>query len=248
MFRPNLLFQLYTTALVKTRENLLTSYKLTEDLRDLPTVALNENQLKAWAASLEKPVLCNRICLFVAKTLRTYQQSGMSFIFGVLTVLALVIGTSFAFAVINLVLFKIDPTNFELVGKPSFFKFIYYSFNTLVFSGIKEIDPASTVAQAASMAEKFLALFLIGIFAASMISIRSQRYSDQLNAVIEGLENDGLIIEGFIRDEYRINSIDEALLELERLKASLGFILGSGAARRPAFVRRRDGCLLALTA
>jgi len=172
----------------------------------------------------------------------------MSFIFGVLTVLALVIGTSFAFAVINLVLFKIDPTNFELVGKPSFFKFIYYSFNTLVFSGIKEIDPASTVAQAASMAEKFLALFLIGIFAASMISIRSQRYSDQLNAVIEGLENDGLIIEGFIRDEYRINSIDEALLELERLKASLGFILGSGAARRPAFVRRRDGCLLALTA
>jgi hypothetical protein len=172
----------------------------------------------------------------------------MSFIFGVLTVLALVIGTSFAFAVINLVLFKIDPTNFELVSKPSFFKFIYYSFNTLVFSGIKEIDPASTVAQAASMAEKFLALFLIGIFAASMISIRSQRYSDQLNAVIEGLENDGLIIEGFIRDEYRINSIDEALLELERLKASLGFILGSGAARRPAFVRRRDGCLLALTA
>jgi len=226
VFKPNLLFQIYTTAVVQNREKLITDYRLADDIRDLPLEVLNETQLKAWAASLEKPVFYNRVCLFVAKTLRTYQQSGMSIIFGVMTVLALVIGTSFVFAVVNLVLFKIDPANFDTVGKPSFFKFIYYSFNTLVFSGIKEIDPTTTVAQAVSMAEKFLALFLIGIFAASMISVRSQRYSEQLNAVIVGLEEDGRIMESFIRDEYRIASIEEALVELERLKASMGFVLG----------------------
>jgi hypothetical protein len=226
VFRPNLLFQIYTTAGARNRESQLTSAKLAENLKNLPVESLDDTQLKAWAASLEKPVLYNRLCLFLAKTLRTYQQSGMSFIFGVATVLTLVVGTSFVFAVINFVLFKIDPSNFDTAGTPSFFKFVYYSFNTLVFSGIKELDPATVIAQALSMTEKFLALFLIGIFAASMISVRSQRYSDQLNAVIAGLEEDGRIMESFIRDEYRMASIEEALMELEKLKASMGFILG----------------------
>jgi hypothetical protein len=116
--------------------------------------------------------------------------------------------------------------NFDTTGEPSFFEFTYYSFNTLLFSGIKEIEPATKVAQAVSMIEKFLALFLIAIFAASIISVRSQRYEDQLNVVIAGLEENGRVMERFIRDEYRINSVDEALQELSRLKAGLSLLLG----------------------
>jgi hypothetical protein len=75
------------------------------------------------------------------------------------------------------------------------------------------------------MMEKFLGLFLIAIFAASVVTVRSQRYSDQLNLVINGLEEDGRVMESFIRDEYRIDSIDLALAELDRLEASLRRLL-----------------------
>lgn len=226
VFRPNLLFLLYTQGVVKNRERRMASYKLKDELRDLPITNLNEDQRKKWAASLEQPVLFNRFCLFIAKTLRAYQQSGMSFMFGVFSVFALLIATTFTFAVINLALFKINPENFSVIGNPSFFKFIYYSFNSFVFTAIKEIDPISTAAEATQMAERFLAIFLIGIFAASMISVRSQRNTEQLNAVIAGLEEDGRLTEGVIREEYRIENINAALSELERLKAGTTLLLG----------------------
>lgn len=146
--------------------------------------------------------------------------------FGVLSVLALLIVTTLAFAAINLALFKIDAANFSVIGNLSFFKFVYYSFNSFIFTTIREIDPVSTAAEATQMAERFLAIFLISIFAASMISVRSQRNTEQLNAVIAGLEEDSRLTEGFIREEYCIDSVEAAVSELERVKAGTTLLLG----------------------
>jgi hypothetical protein len=101
VFRPNLLFRIYTAVAADHREKMIASYRLAEDIRNLPVANLNENQLKLWTSSLEKPVLYNRMCLFVAKTLRSYQQSGMSFIYGVVTVLMLVIATKASLSLIS---------------------------------------------------------------------------------------------------------------------------------------------------
>lgn len=225
VFRLNFLFQIYTAGIVKNRDARMASYRLKEDLRDLPLANLSDDQRKIWIASLEQPVLANRFCLFIAKKLKEYQQSGMHFIFGVLAVLAMVVASTLTFAFVNLALFKIDPANFDTSGSPSFFTFTYYSFNSFVFSSVKEMVPTGTASQVMSMIEKFLALFLIGIFAAYMISIRSQRSTEQLNAVIAGLEEDSRLTEGVIREEYRIENVDAALSELERLKAGTMMLL-----------------------
>jgi len=77
------------------------------------------------------------------------------------------------------------------------------------------------ISQIVSMLEFFFALFLIAIFVSLLLSVRSQRYSEELNEVIKGIEGQGEDMEGFIRDEYKINSIDEAIAELEKLKAGM---------------------------
>jgi len=75
------------------------------------------------------------------------------------------------------------------------------------------------------MAESFFALFLVVIFVSLLLSVRSQRHSEELNEVIKGIEEQGTEMEGFIKDEYRINSIEDALMELQKLKAGMAKFL-----------------------
>lgn len=54
-----------------------------------------------------------------------------------------------------------------------------------------------------------------------LLSVRSQRYEKELKEVTEEMERQGKWMEGFISDEYKIKSIEEAIEQLERLKAGL---------------------------
>jgi hypothetical protein len=129
--------------------------------------------------------------------------------------------TIFSFAAINFGLFKIDSSFFSYPTIPSFFTFFYYSFNNLVFNSIKEITPVMPIAQTVFMIESFFALILVAIFISLLLSVRSQRHTEELNEVIKNIEAQGTEIEGFIKDEYKINSIEDAMVELEKLKAGL---------------------------
>src|SRR5258707_1948035 len=52
------------------------SGKLDDDVRALALVDLNKNQLQQWKTKLELCVLFNRMCLFAARRLKDYQNSG----------------------------------------------------------------------------------------------------------------------------------------------------------------------------
>jgi hypothetical protein len=54
-----------------------------------------------------------------------------------------------------------------------------------------------------------------------LFSVRSKRASDELDRVIREIENEGEEMEGFIKVEFNLNTISEAIKELERLKAGL---------------------------
>ena len=43
--------------------------------------------------------------------------------------------------------------------------------------------------------------------------------------MIAGIEAQGADMEGFIKDEYRINSIEDAMAELDKLKAGMAKFL-----------------------
>jgi hypothetical protein len=221
VFKPSSIFQLQVKFFAGIRKHASTSFALEDSVKNLPIGSLDQKQLEKWTANLQASVLFNRVCLFAAKKLRDYQNSGYNFISYVLTILLLIALTIFSFSVINLGLYKINHNLFEFSAAPTFFNFIYYSFNNLIFSSIREITPISPITQTASMIESFFALFLGLIFVSLLMSVRSQRHAEELNKVIKGIEEQGVDMECFIKDEYKINSIEDAMTELQKLKAGL---------------------------
>lgn len=221
VFKPSNIFQVHIKIFSGIRKHGVSSFALDESIKNLPVESLDQKQMDKWTTSLQMSVLFNRICLFAAKKLRDYQSSGLNVVSYVLTILMLIVLTIFSFAVINYGLFKIDANLFGYSTTLNFFTFFYYSFNNLLFNSIIEISPNMPVSQTVSMIESFFALFLVVIFISLLFSIRSQRHTEELNDVIEVIKDQGKDMEGFIKDEYKINSIDDAIAELEKLKAGM---------------------------
>jgi hypothetical protein len=196
--------------------------RLTKTRETCPLRAL---QLERWTIGLQSSVLFNRVSLFVGKKLRDYQNSGFNIISYILMTLLLIVLTVFTFSAINLGLFKIDSSLFSFNSKPTFFTLLYYSFNRFFYSSIKEIIPTMPISQVVSMVESFLTVIIAVIFVSLLFSWGSQKHKEELNEVIKTIEQEGEKMEGMIKDEYRFKSIEDAMMELRRLKSSLASFL-----------------------
>ena len=221
VFRRSKLVHIYTTVLNAWRESISKTNRLDEKIRNLPVSSLSSDQLKLWSSSLEAQVLFNRVCLFAARKLHNYQKSGINVISGVVTTLALFAMTILIFAIVDLGAYKANPQMFSTANAPTFFEFFYYSFKTFFVSSTKEIEAIGPLSQALAMAESFCLLLLGSIFTALMISVRSQRYSEDLDLAIAAIEDQGKVMEQNIIKEFRILTIDEALSELDRAGAGM---------------------------
>ncbi|MBK8878029.1 MAG: hypothetical protein IPN74_05610 [Haliscomenobacter sp.] len=86
------------------------------------------------------------------------------------------------FGAINFCLFKIDSRNFEVVGAPGFFEFLYYAFFNIFSEGV-DIEPLTRVSKSIRMmgvSVGVLASFLIlGVF----FTVNSDRYKKNLELV-----------------------------------------------------------------
>jgi hypothetical protein len=221
IFKPSSIFQAYIKVIPGIQKHGATLFTLDNDIRNLPVEKMDQYQLEEWTNKLQVSVLFNRAYLFLAKKLKDYQNSGLDSAAQALKILLLTLLTIFSFTAINYGLYKIDVSFFAYSNKPIFFTFLYYSFNTLLFNSIKDIVPTMQLSQAISMVESFFAFILITIFVSLLFSSKSQRHTEELNEIIGGLEKQGSGMEGFIRDEYSINSIDDAIEKLEKSKSGL---------------------------
>lgn len=224
-FKPSSIFQAYTKIFSGIRKHGTTSFALDSALKGIPIARYDQSQLTKWSTNLQLSVLFNRVCLFSAKKLRDYQNSGFNLASGVLTTLILILITVLGFAFTNYGIYKIDSHFFTAPATPSFFVFIYYSFNNLFFNQIPEIVPTSPISQSLSMVENLFAFLLGAIFLSIVLPIRNQRYSEELNQTISNIREQGDSMEHFIRDEYNISTIEDALMELQRAKANMVTVL-----------------------
>ena len=233
VFKPSKIFKTYIKIFGWIRENQASSFKLDENIRTLPVASLDSVQLQKRVNNLQMSVLFNRICLFTGRKLRDYQNSGLDIVSNSLLILFLVILTVFSFAFINFGIFKINSDNYHFSSPPNFFIFFYYSFNNLFYASIPQLTPSLPISQMISMVESLLALVLVVIFVSMLISVRSRRLSEDLSEVIEVIESEGNVMETFIRKEYCLSTIDDAIAELEKSKSSfLKFIFTLSASIR----------------
>ncbi len=220
--KPSGIFGIHIKALKGTKKISKGTFTLDTDIRDLPMDSLNPKQLESWTAKLQTAVLFNRICVFLARKLRGYQGSPWQMMPHILTILFLLFFTVVSFTGINYGLYKINPLLFSTTGIPSIFTFFYYSFCNIVFRPINELAAIAPLSQIAFMTEATCALLLVAILVTLLIAVRSERNSAELDETIKAIEKEGEEMELFIKDEYKINTISDALSELEKLKA--GFI------------------------
>lgn len=63
------------------------------------------------------------------------------------------------------------------------------------------------------------------MFVSLLFTHKTQQQIDELNSAIVELDLEGKEMEGLIKQDYRLASVDEAILELDRLKASFAAFL-----------------------
>jgi len=220
VFSPSSIFRMHVKIFESIKKmGMKNSFTLTEDIKNLPVQSLNKEQLEKWTQSLQTSVLFNRLCLFFAKKLKNYQESGLNIASYVLSLLWLIILTVFSFSVLYYGCYKIYPEIFKIEDSHSFFTFFYFSFNNLLYNSISEVSPATPISQSLVMLQKFFSFFLVAIFISLFISVSQQKHTEELNKVIEGLHEEGKSMESFIQKEYNINDISAAIDQLGKLKA-----------------------------
>lgn len=220
IFRSSKVNDFYIDILSKSRQkNLTKQFVMDESLKNLPYSQLSEKQLEKWIQNLQSTVLYNRIFLFMARKIKNYQDSKLNYAFYANTTVFLLLLTILSFSFINLALYKVDTSAFKVSEAPSFFSFFYYSFNNLLFNAVDEMKPITMYSQLASMIESFFALLMGMIFVTLLFSARSERHTRELDLIIMQFEERGKDLELFIRKEYNINSIEEALELLKKVQA-----------------------------
>jgi hypothetical protein len=206
--------------------------ELSKELYSLPVDSLDKTQRDQWISALQLHVFLNRAFLFGAKKLRDYQSSGMSIVFASLTIVFLIILTTLIFAIINYGLYKINKDLFLVSSAPTFFTFIYYSFNNFIINNaIQEIVPRTDISQAIRMMQGLFSLFIVVISVSLLIPATTQKHATELDKIVKDLDARGAEIESYIRDEFKINTIDDAMAELAKLEAVLAKFLYSMSER-----------------
>lgn len=221
VFKPSSIYQVHAKIFSGIRRYGTSSFSITNEMKDLPVEKLTSQQLEKRTVNLQSSVLFNRVCLFAGRKIRDYQTSGINIFSYVFSALTLILFTVFCFALINFGLFHWENYLYQVKSIPSFFYFFYFSFNNLLFNSIPEIVPVSPISQTVLMIQQFFSFFLGVIFISLFISMKQQRHADELNSVIQSLTKESEEMETFIIREYKLNNIDEAINELEKMKASL---------------------------
>ncbi len=224
VFRPSNSIKLFNEIMAFLRE------RTPDFLHDLEPV---ENDQEKWALNLQKVVLINRICLFSARKLRDYQDSGFHLVSYALNLMYLTIATIIIFTAMNYSLFGINASFYTFTDPPNAAAFFVYSFNNFVQSPLTlDLIPATPMTQIVALIQSYMFFIVITIiFGSILLAIAQKQKSSEWDGLIAELKWQGEQFETHIKEKYELANVGEAMVVLERLKADLVevlFILSKG--------------------
>lgn len=219
--KPTVIFQTYSKFFKGVRKLGHASFALDAEIKELPIETLEPKQLEKWSTSLQTSVLFNRFCLFTATRLRDYQRSEWRMIPSIFSLLGLIAFTIVSFSGIYYSLFKINPDLFSFTQTPQLFTFLYFSFNNFILNSTPEIAASMTLSQSVYMLQASLSFLLVVIITTLYISHRAQKSSSELDEVITSVEDEAKNMEGFIQEEFKIESITVAMERLKEIQSGL---------------------------
>jgi hypothetical protein len=220
VFRPDPAFRMYSKACTATKNHMIKTNALGE-LALLPIDQFSELQLQKRRANIDMTVFGNRLFLFVASKFRLYQSSKISLLAGIFRCFWLVMMCVISFVCINYGIFKIDRYQYNPDTVPSMFVLIYYSFKTFISNSVVDLSPVGRLAEIASIAENVCGLFTLTIFVGTLFTQKNARQTKEIDDAVSQIELDAQFMERFLRSEFRVNNIEDAIAEMEKLKAGM---------------------------
>jgi hypothetical protein len=219
-------------AVLKLAADNLAGKSTIQELKGKSVSEMGEKQVEQWRSDLELTMLYSRAVLYTARQFRDYQSSGMAALGSLLTIVRMFIGTVTTFAVIFYGIFKIDASQMVFNVTPNFFRFFYFSFNTMLLNSIDDMRASGQLAQSVVMIEIFVGFTLVAILITLLFSIRMKRVTEEVNTLIEILENQSNEAYRFIGETFGLQSIDTVLLEINKMQHSLTRIILQMLGRR----------------
>lgn len=221
VFRPDAAFRVYSKVFAAIRNHTVKTYALGEELAAVPIENFTEQQLEKRQTNLQFTVMSNRLYLFAASKLKAYGSSKLSLIAGVFKCFWLVAICVIAFAFINYGVYQLDPAQFSPSVPPTPFLLLYYSFKTFISNSVNDLVPVKQWAELVSMAENLFGFFTVSIFVTTLFTQKNARQTKEIDNAVKSIQLDAEAMEGFVRSEFRLMTIEDAIAELERVKASL---------------------------
>jgi hypothetical protein len=219
VFKPSVIFELYKSLIEKT-PGFVVDKGIDRDVVLVPISRLEGKQLSIWRTNVQTLVIWNRLLLFFARGLREYQESKLAAVAYAMSLLLLLGLTVLCFAAINLALFKLDSAQFSVMDDGGIFGFTYYSFHLFIFGGIPEITPIGDWSRVVSMSEQVFAILLLFILVSLFISVKGEKYKEELATTITSAENTGGELEALIIRDYHL-SREQALEEIRKIEGNL---------------------------
>ncbi|MDE2038275.1 MAG: hypothetical protein KGI69_03590 [Patescibacteria group bacterium] len=221
VFQPSMVFKTYLKFFPAIRKAVPTSFALDPTIKSLPIESLDTKQKDALITNLQQSVLYNRACLFVSKKLQIYQNSKLNYLSYSISLILLIVATVLTFGVVNFALFKIDHSLFAFSQYPITFDFFYYSFSNLFHAPPNFISAISPLSQGSIIVETIFEFLLLGLLISLFFSVKNEKYSVELNEVVKGLSSEGDSMESFIKEEYKLGTLKDAINRLIEAKAGL---------------------------
>lgn len=218
-FKPSLLFRIQAKVVEKFWDTFKAQCLPDNDIKDIVLPQMNEKQIEKWTTNLQNAVIVNRTCYFLSTKLQDFQKSKINIAFYLTNYFFVVILTIFSFSLLNFAIYKVDPLSFSVAFSPRFYHFLYYSANTLFTNGIPDFYALSNLARGIGTIEVILAVVLLGILFFLLTTVVTDRHNEDIDFAIKSMRKQGEYLDELIKEHYRL-SVEEAVLELERLKAS----------------------------
>jgi hypothetical protein len=191
--------------------------QMNEVLEQKELKELDATQATSISTAISASIFINKGLYFWAYQLQRYRKARLSIFFNCAGYAWLLLGSMLTFGLLNLALWKIDPSQYAFVYSQSKIIIFSYGASTLLLNEGSGVVPVGGVANILKLVAAFYGLvFLLAFFASSYFTWRNDRDDRALKETIEHLRKRALEQDEDLKRQVNVGA-DEALKRLQTL-------------------------------
>lgn len=178
---------------------------------------LESKDLQTISSQIQLNIIATKFLYLAAYKLQQYRQLQIGFVFNLLSIGKFLFVSLIAFTAFNIVLFKIDPSQFKFDHYPTIIAMILYTLSSFAFNDGGGISPKGDYSYLLRIIIGIYDLFFVGLILINgFITIRNSKEETQLKEAVEELRKKARAQESEFRKILKVG-FEEAFQKLVAL-------------------------------